>query len=138
MLVAMESGILSIRKEFCVNLRINIYEVCNFSVLSGGYDEIDAFSYLFSQTKICFSHIAIANGWETEVAVLNPTAKTVTGNLTFYDIDGVQLGGAESITLNAHGRYQVEVGATFAQRGNVDYMIFAAATYGLKRVNWRG
>ena len=88
----------------------------------------DTFSDLFSQTKICFSHIAIADGWETEVAVLNPTAKTVTGNFTFYDMDGNQLGGVVPITLNPHGRYQVEVGATFAQRGNVEYMIFTAPT----------
>lgn len=92
----------------------------------------DAFSDLFSQTKICFSHIAITDGWETEVAVINPTAKTVTGNFTFYDKSGKQLGGPVSQTLNAHGRYQVEVGATFAQRGNVEYIIFTAATYGLK------
>jgi len=53
----------------------------------------DAFSDLFSQTKICFSHIAITDGWETEVAIINPTAKTVTGNFTFYDMNGNQLGG---------------------------------------------
>ena len=86
----------------------------------------DAFSDLFSQTKICFSHIAIAGGWETEVAVLNPTTKTVTGNFTFYDMDGNQLGAAVPVTLNAHGRYQVDVGATFGQRGNVEYVIFTA------------
>ena len=92
----------------------------------------DAFSDLFSQTKICFSHIAIADGWETEVAVLNPTAKTVTGNFTFYDMDGNQLGGVVPVTLNPHGRYQVDVGTTFGQRGNVEYMIFTAPDYGLK------
>ena len=92
----------------------------------------NSFSDLFSQTKIYFSHIAIANGWETEVAVLNPTAKAVSGNFTFYDMNGNQLGGATPITLKAHGRYQVEVGATFAQRGSIEYMLFTAATYGLK------
>ena len=83
----------------------------------------DAFSDLFSQTKICFSQIAIADGWETEVAVLNPTAKRVTANFTFHDMAGNQLGEPFPITLNPNGRYQVEVGATFAQRGNVEYMI---------------
>ncbi len=92
----------------------------------------DAFSDLFSQTKICFSHIAIADGWETEVAVLNPTAKTVTGNFMFYDMDGKQLGSPVSQTINAHGRYQVEVGATFAQYGNIEYMLFTSDLYGLK------
>ena len=97
------------------------------SVLAG-----DAFSDLFSQTKICFSHIAITEGWETEVAVINPTAKTVSGNFTFYDMKGNQLGVALPLTLQSHGRYQVAVGATFAQRGKVEYMIFTAGVYGLK------
>ncbi len=92
----------------------------------------DAFSDLFSQTKICFSHIAIVDGWETEVAVLNPTAKTVTGNFTFYDKSGNQLGGTVPQTLNPFGRYQVEVGASFAQLGDVQYMLFTSETYGLK------
>ncbi len=92
----------------------------------------DAFSDLFSQTKICFSQIAVNDGWETEVAVINPTAKTVTGKFTFYDMVGKQLGGAVSKTLKANGRYQVEVGAAFAGRGNIEYMIFTAPVYGLK------
>ena len=92
----------------------------------------DAFSDLFSQTKIYFSHIDISDGWETEVAVINPTEKRVTGNFTFYDTDGTQLGGAFPVTLNPHGRYQAEVGVTFANRGSVAYMIFSATTFGLK------
>ncbi len=92
----------------------------------------DAFSDLFSQTKICFSHVAITDGWETEVAVVNPTAKRVGGNLTFYGMEGNQLGAAVPVTINSHGRYQVEVGTTFANRGNIEYMIFTASTYGLK------
>ncbi len=97
------------------------------SVLAG-----DAFSDLFSQTKICFSQIAVNDGWETEVAVINPTAKTVIGEFTFYDMVGNQLGKPVSQTLEANGRYQVEVGATFAGRGNIKYMIFTAPVYGLK------
>jgi len=66
------------------------------------------------------------------VAVINPTAKTVTGKFTFYDMVGNQLGEPVSQTLEANGRYQVEVGATFAGRGNIEYMIFTAPVYGLK------
>ncbi len=92
----------------------------------------DAFSELFSQTKIYYSHIAVSDGWETEVAVINPTAKTVSGNFTFYDMSGNQLGGVFPVTLIANGRYQAEVGVVFANRGSVEYMIFTAPTYGLK------
>jgi len=97
------------------------------SVLAG-----DAFSDIFSQTKICFSHIAITDGWETEVAVVNPTAKRVSGNLTFYGMEGNQLGAAVPVAINSHGRYQVEAGTAFANRGSIEYMIFTAPTYGLK------
>ncbi len=92
----------------------------------------DSFSDLFSQTKICFPHIAITDGWETEVAVLNPTAKTVSGSLTFFSKNGTQLGAAFPVTLNPHGRYQVVVGSTFANRGGIEYMIFTAPVFGLK------
>ena len=109
----------------CLSLTLTLLVTCP---LQAG----DAFFDLFSQTKICFSHIAITKGWETEVAVINPTAKRVSGNFTFYDMDGNQLGEPVSKTLEANGRYQVMVGATFAQRGEVEYMIFSASTYGLK------
>jgi hypothetical protein len=106
---------------------ITILIVTVSSALAG-----DPLADLFSQTKICFSHVAIAKGWETEIAVLNPTSKAVSGNLFFYDMQGNQLGGAVPITINTHGRYQVEVGAVFAQRGAVEYMLFTAPVYGLK------
>ncbi|MEA3333897.1 MAG: hypothetical protein U9Q58_09895 [Pseudomonadota bacterium] len=92
----------------------------------------DSFVDLFSQTKICFSHIAINDGWETEVAVLNPTTKVVSGNLTFYTNNGTQLGEAFPLTINANGRYQVVVGETFTKRGTIEYIIFRAPVYGLK------
>ena len=109
-------------------LMIIVFSVfMNSPVLAG-----DAFSDLFTQTKICFPHIAISDGWETEVAVLNPTTKVVNGTLTFYAENGTQLGEAFSLTLNPNGRYQVEVGTTFAERGAIEYMIFTAPVFGLK------
>ncbi len=92
----------------------------------------DSFSDLFSQTKICFPHIAINGGWGTEIAIINPTVKTVSGDLTFFDIAGNPLGAAVPITLNANGRYQAVVETAFAGRGNIEYMIFKAPVYGLK------
>ncbi|MEA1922960.1 MAG: hypothetical protein U9N63_09910 [Pseudomonadota bacterium] len=114
---------------------LSVLSVCVATVLVFATSPViadDALSDLFSQTKIYFSHIAIADGWETEVAVLNPTDKTVSGNFTFYDMDGNQLGDTIPKTLNPYGRYQVEVGSAFAGRGNIEYMIFTAPTYGLK------
>ncbi len=92
----------------------------------------NSFSDFFSQTKICFPHIAISDGWGTEIAVINPTAKTVSGTLTFFDKAGNQLGTAVPITLNVNGRYQATVETAFAGRGNIEYMIFTAPVFGLK------
>ncbi len=92
----------------------------------------DSFADIFSQTRICYSHIAVDDGWETEVAVINPTQSSVTGSFTFYDITGRQLGDPVTLTLAPHGRYQVEVGAAFGGRGSIEYMIFTAPIYGLR------
>jgi len=113
------------RTLFILLISISVFAV--YPIWAG-----DAFSDLFSQTKIYYSHIAVSDGWETEVAVINPTAKTVSGNFTFYDMSGKQLGGAYPVTLKANGRYQAVVGDTFADRGKVEYMVFTAPTYGLK------
>ena len=92
----------------------------------------DALADLFSQTRICYSQIAVSKGWETEIAVINPTNKKISGKFYFYDMQGGQLGSPYPVTLNPHGRWQAEVGKTFANRGNIEYMVFKAPTYGIK------
>ncbi len=90
------------------------------------------FLNLVNGTRICFSHIAIVDGWETEIAVINPTAETVNGSLAFFDQAGNRLGEEVPVTLKPHGRYEAEVGAVFGNRGRIEYMIFSSSVYGIK------
>ncbi len=92
----------------------------------------DPFAELFTRTRICFSHIAIVDGWQTEIAVINPTGKAVTGQLYFYDIQGIQLGKPADLTLNPNGRREIQVGPVYGNRGTIEYIIFTAPVYGLK------
>ena len=87
---------------------------------------------LIGSTKIYYSHIATANGWETEVAVLNPTSSAASGTLTSYNSSGVPVGNPVTINLPAHGRYEVEVGATFTNSENIAYMVLTSEVFGLK------
>jgi len=92
----------------------------------------NSFIDLISSTKIYFSHIATTDGWQTEVAVLNPTASSASGTLTPYNADGYPVSQAIPITLPAHGRYQAEVGRTFSAAWNIAYIVLTSETFGLK------
>jgi len=71
------------------------------------------FTDLISGSKIYFSHIATTEGWETEIAIINPTAAAVAATLTPYSSTGSMVGTSISVTLTAHGRYQTEVGELY-------------------------
>ncbi len=90
------------------------------------------FINLISGSKIYFSHIATAGGWQTEIAVLNPTSGPAAATLTSYNAGGVPIGSAVSINLPAHGRYQAAVGGTFADSANIAYMVLTSKVFGLK------
>ncbi len=92
----------------------------------------EPFGDLFSGTKIYFSHVATSDGWETEIAVLNPTSEEATGTLVSYNVSGRPVGDAVPITLPAHGRYEVEVGATFANAETIAYIVLTSEIFGLK------
>ncbi|MEA3333073.1 MAG: hypothetical protein U9Q58_05715 [Pseudomonadota bacterium] len=92
----------------------------------------DPFGDLVSGTKIYFSHVATQNGWETEIAVLNPTSEAASGALISYNDSGCPVGDAISISLPAHGRYQVEVGTSFANSETIAYIVLTSEVFGLK------
>jgi len=85
-----------------------------------------------SSTKVYFSHIATTDGWQTEIAVLNPTVSAVSGTLTPYNADGYPVSHAIPINLPAHGRYQADVGSTFFTAWNIAYIVLTSETFGLK------
>ncbi len=87
---------------------------------------------LISGSKIYFSHVPSSDGWETEIAVINPTAKAASATMTFYSTSGTPIGNAVSINLPAHGRYQTEVGNTFVDAENIAYLVLTAKVLGRK------
>ena len=87
---------------------------------------------LVSGSKIYFSHIATTLGWETEVAVINPTETTASATLISYSNTGSEVGARISITLAAHGRYQAEVGSSFNNPADIAYIVLTSEAAGLK------
>ena len=94
----------------------------------------DPFIDLISSTKIYFSHVAVGgpDGWNTEIAVLNPNDSATSGVLTPYDSKEGQVSQAVSIDLPAHGRYQADVRTAFSAAENIAYVIFTSESFGLK------
>ncbi len=90
------------------------------------------FLELVSGSKIYFSHIATIDGWETEIAAINPTTAPAAATLTSYDSTGSQIGQEVRINLASHGRYQVEVGKSFTNPGSIAYIVLTSETFGLK------
>ncbi|MCK5540979.1 MAG: hypothetical protein KAI69_08610 [Deltaproteobacteria bacterium] len=114
----------------CFNYGVVLGLVMLFMGSSVGAD--NSFIDLISSTKIYFSHIATTDGWQTEVAVLNPTASTASGTLTPYNADGYPVSQEIRINLPAHGRYQLEVGSAFSAAWNIAYIVLTSETFGLK------
>ncbi|NPA24690.1 MAG: hypothetical protein GXO34_02560 [Deltaproteobacteria bacterium] len=83
-------------------------------------------------TRIYFSHIAVAGGWETEIAALNPTAGNAVITLTPYDKNGNPVGDPVQSTIKAHGRYLRIVGRDFARAADIAYILMTSPVFGLK------
>ncbi len=92
----------------------------------------DPFAELVKGTRIFFPHIATEDGWETEVAVINPTAEAITGTMISYNESGRPVGRTVDISLAAHGRYQAEIGSQFANPQDIDYIVFTSSTFGIQ------
>ncbi len=87
-------------------------------------------------TRIYFSHVAVDEGWQTEIAILNPTPERATGRLVCYSDSGVPNYSLDNIVLEPHGRYEIDVRQAFAGVHNLDYsiinyMVFTSSTFGL-------
>lgn len=91
------------------------------------------FADLISGTKVYFSHIAAGvDGWETEIAIFNPTPTPVSGTLISYNATGRPVGDAVPVSLAAHGRYEAEVSKSFTGAAEIAYMVFSADVFGLQ------
>jgi Raf kinase inhibitor-like YbhB/YbcL family protein len=77
-----------------------------------------------SSDLVYFPHIASNSMWDSEVAIINPTATTVTGTLRPFGDSGAAVSTAMPVTLGPHGRRQVTIGQEFSDPDTIGYMLF--------------
>ena len=83
-------------------------------------------------TRVYFSHVAVGEGWETEIAAINPTDSDAEITLTSFDDQGNQVGDRVHTILKAHGRYLRLVGRDFARPTEIAYILLTSPVFGLK------
>ncbi len=107
--------------------------VCLFCLLATNASAGDnPFTDLLDGTVVCFPHIATSSGWETEVALINPTTETVSGTLTSYNDQGTQVSQPKAITMAPNARVQYTVSQDFASSTSIAYMVFKSGVFGVK------
>ena len=80
-----------------------------------------------SFAALYFPHIAAADPWQTEIAVINMSDQTVAGILRALS-DGGLLVETKAVTLSARGRKQINVANEFTNHSDIGYMIFDTDT----------
>ena len=70
-----------------------------------------------------FPHVDTTFGWQTEIAVINTSAQTVTGTLRALGDEGQPV-GTMNVTLSARGRRQIIVANEFTNHTSIRYIIF--------------
>jgi len=93
-------------------------------ITDGGRLSIINLSGTIVNHKVFFPHAACAQGWSTEIALINSSNLGVSGELSAYDDHGNQIGGKIAISLNLHGRSSVTVNDSFITSEKVSYLIF--------------
>jgi tripartite motif-containing protein 71 len=76
-----------------------------------------------SNALLYFPHVDTSLPWQTEIAIINTSAQTVTGTLKGFSNDG-QLVETMAVTLSARSRRQITVANEFTNHINIGYIIF--------------
>lgn len=73
-------------------------------------------------SKVYYPHVAAAGGWNTELCAINAKDTPSTVQFLGYDSNGVLI---QSISrdINANGRVELDVGASFSNPGSISYVI---------------
>lgn len=74
--------------------------------------------------NIYFPHAACADGWSTEIALINTGTIEAQGDLVAYNDRGEQVGRTKSIDLQSRGRNHLWVNYSFADSDRIAYLIF--------------
>lgn len=77
-----------------------------------------------SNNDVYFPHAACADGWKTEVSLINTGTIEARGDLIAYNDQGQQVGRASTITIKPRGRNSTRVNSSFADADTIGYLIF--------------
>ncbi len=78
-----------------------------------------------ASAKLYFPRVATTDGWETEIAVVNPSDKKLDGALKMYDNAGRQT-ASTPCSLNPYGRVEIAAGKELPDPDKIGYAVFAA------------
>jgi len=84
-----------------------------------------------SGTHLIFPHVATTDGWETEIAVLNPTADTASVRLVSCAVSG-RMVETINFSLAPHGRYQFKVAQKLKFSEEAAYIRMDSEVFGLQ------
>lgn len=91
--------------------------------LSGRLSIVDLTDVIYNRS-IFFPHAACAQGWTTEIALINSSPVGAHGALLAYDDQGTQVGGSLGISLKPNGRRSVIANDAFANADKIGYLVF--------------
>lgn len=77
-----------------------------------------------STVPLYFPHVATTDSWQTEIAVVNAGDQAVTGTLKAYSNAGGSPVETKAVTLNPHGRRQINVVSEFTHHASIGYIVF--------------
>ena len=75
------------------------------------------------RTPLYFPHVDTSLPWQTEIAVINTSDKTVTGSLKAFDDEG-GLVETRDVILSPRGRKQMIVSDVFTNHTNIGYIVY--------------
>ncbi len=82
---------------------------------------------IINAESLIYPHIATSGNWNTEICVINTSAKSVTGNFNFFNENG-GLVTTSKITLTPGARHEVAMGSAFPKATNIAYAFFESET----------
>ena len=81
--------------------------------------------YASTNTALYFPHITTSIPWQTEIAIINISDRTVLGTLRALNDQG-QLVETKDVILSVRGRRQITIADEFTNHTNIAYIIFYA------------
>ena len=74
-----------------------------------------------ASTTSVLPHFADGSGWTTQIILVNPTNSTMTGNITFLDMNGQQVAASTPFSIPQHSSFKLSTPGTLSatQTGSV-------------------